>query len=48
MDLPMPSPLQAGWELVQMIALLRALNGGQALGGFSAAAISTVLSVPTR
>lgn len=29
----MPPPFQAGWELVQMIALPRELNDGQALGG---------------
>ena len=38
MDLPMPCPLEAGWDLVQTIALPRELDDGQPLGGFSAAA----------
>ena len=38
MDLPMPRPLRAGWELVRTIKLPRALNDGQPAGGFSAAA----------
>jgi hypothetical protein len=38
MDLPLPCPLEAGWELVRTIALPRTLADGRPLGGFSAAA----------
>ena len=38
MDLPLPCPLQAGWELVRTIELPRTLADGLPLGGFSAAA----------
>jgi len=38
MDLPLPCPLEAGWELVRTIELPRTLADGRSLGGFSAAA----------
>ena len=38
MDLPLPCPLEAGWELVRTIVLPRILADGRPLGGFSAAA----------
>ena len=37
MDLPLPCPLDAGWELVRTIQLPRLLADGLPLGGFSAA-----------
>ena len=38
MDLPLPCPLEAGWQLVRTIRLPRMLADGRPLGGFSAAA----------
>ena len=38
MELPLPCPLKASWELVRTIELPRALDDGQKTGGFSAAA----------
>ena len=38
MDLPLPCPLEAGWELVRTMELPRPLADGRPLGGFSAAA----------
>ena len=38
MELPLPCPLEAGWELVRTIELPRTLADGRSLGGFSAAA----------
>ena len=38
MDLPVPCPINAGWELVRTVALPREGHDGLRLGGFSAAA----------
>ena len=38
MELPLPCPLEAGWELLRTIELPRTLADGRPLGGFSAAA----------
>ena len=38
MDLPVPCPINAGWELVRTVALPREGRDGLRLGGFSAAA----------
>ena len=38
MDLPIPCPIDAGWELVRRVALPREGADGLPLGGFSAAA----------
>ena len=37
MDLPLPCPLEAGWQLVRTIRLPRMLADGRTLGSFSAA-----------
>ena len=37
-DLPLPCPHQAGWELVRTIELPRTISDGLPIGGFSAAA----------
>lgn len=41
MDLPLPCPLQAGWELIRTISLPRKAADGRSLGGFSAASYQT-------
>ena len=38
MDLPLPCPLEAGWELVRTIQLPKSHADGRPMGGFSAAA----------
>ena len=38
LDLPLPCPLDAGWDLIRMEALPREAKDGRAIGGFSAAA----------
>ena len=38
MELPLPCPLEAGWEMVRTFELPRTLADGRPLGGFSAAA----------
>ena len=38
LDLPLPCPLDAGWDLIRTEALPREAKDGRAIGGFSAAA----------
>ena len=38
LDLPLPCPLDAGWELILTVALPREARDGRPIGGFSAAA----------